>query len=247
MAKRTIAKALVNPINLGVAAGAATLAVGLGSMSLGALGTLAYAALVAYDAVAGPKPPRGVELPDPKHLEDDSARDAVVQIIAARRDLEAVLARTPADVLATLSETLSSLDELESYAARLAYRAEDLHRHLATARLPELVAEVKQLNARIDATHDDAAKKTFEEAKAARMDDLRTLKELKTAKERIDASLMRVAALLCGLPSKIVHMRALDAQAMDRISGDMTEELAAVGRELKLSEAVMKQLGEVTR
>jgi hypothetical protein len=37
-------------------------------------------------------------------------------------------------------------------------------------------------------------------------------------------------------------MRALDAQAVDRLSGDMNEELEAVGTELKTSEKVIKNL-----
>ncbi len=248
MAKRSVGKALYNPLNLGVAAGAATLAIGLSSLPLAGLGALAYAAMVAYDAVGGKKKdPNAVALPDPKKISDEPTRDAIHQLIEAKRDVEQALAETPADVLVNLTNTLASLHELEAYAARLAVRAEDLHRHLANAKLGDLVGEVKQLNARIESTADDSARRTFEEAKAARMDDIRTLKELKTAKDRIDANLMRVVAVFCGLPSKIVHMRTLDAQAMDQISGDMKEELDTVGNELRLSEEVMKQLGEVTR
>ena len=39
-------------------------------------------------------------------------------------------------------------------------------------------------------------------------------------------------------------MRALDAQAMDKISGSMNDELEAVGQELKTSEEVIKSVGE---
>ncbi|HUJ56988.1 MAG TPA: hypothetical protein VLX92_00690 [Kofleriaceae bacterium] len=243
--KRPIGKALANPLNLGVGAAAATLAIGLGSLPLGALGALAYAALVAYDALGKPKaggePP---ELPDPKTLRDPGTREAVQKLRGARDELARALAETGADVIANLTTTLSSLHELEAHAGQLALRAEDLAGHLASADVAGLVAEVKQLTARIDGTPDPTAKQTFEQAKAARLDELRTLKELKVAKDRIDANLQRVVAVLCALPTKVVHMRALDAQAMDKISGDMNDELAAIGSELKTSEELVKHLGD---
>jgi hypothetical protein len=247
---RAMARVLFNPINLGVAAGAATLAFGLGSIAIGALGALAYAAMVAYDALtpSASKPAKltSASLPDPKTITDPDTRAAVERILESKADLEKVLDETPPDVIANLSTTLASLHELETYAARLVERGEDLTRHLKGVDLGDLVAEVKQAAARAEAASDPDAKKTFEEAKATRMDEIRTLRELRTAKERIDANLMRVVAVLGALPTKVVHMRALDAQAMDRISGDMNTELAAVGDELKTSEAVIKQLGEVT-
>ena len=73
------------------------------------------------------------------------------------------------------------------------------------------------------------------------MDEIRSLKEMRTTKERIDANLMRVVAVLGALPTKIVHMRALDAQAMDQLSGDIRHDLDIVGNELKTSEQVIKQ------
>ena len=73
------------------------------------------------------------------------------------------------------------------------------------------------------------------------MDEIRALKELRATKERIDANLMRVVAVLGALPTKVVHMRALDAQVMDQFSVDMRQDLDAVGEELKTSEQVIRQ------
>jgi hypothetical protein len=106
---------------------------------------------------------------------------------------------------------------------------------------PALVAEVKQLAMRASNAKDPNARQSFEEAKDARMDEIRSLKEIKATKERIDAQLMRVVAVLGALPTKVVHMRALDAQAMDQLSGDISHDLSAIGTELKVSEQVMKQ------
>ena len=61
----------------------------------------------------------------------------------------------------------------------------------------------------------------------------------------MDATLVRLVAVLSGVPTKIVHMRALDAQALDQMSGGLNAELASVSDELKTSEEIMKSLGEV--
>jgi hypothetical protein len=245
---KTVARASIDPVNLGVAAGAATLAFGLGSVAIGALGVLAYGAMVAYDALVPGKDKREREsaLPDPKTIADKETRARIEQIVAAKKEIARVLVDTPADVRANLAETLASLEELDGFAARLVARAEDIGRHLAGIDLPALVSDVKQLEARRDSTSDMSAKKGFAEAKAARVDELRTLKELKAAKDRVDAGLAHLVALLGALPTKIVHMRALDAQALDKISGDLNSELEALGRELKTSEEVMKTLGEMS-
>ena len=94
---------------------------------------------------------------------------------------------------------------------------------------------------RAAAAKDPVTRQSYEEAKQARMDEIRSLKEIKTTKDRIDANLMRVVAVMGALPTKVVHMRALDAQALDQLSGDISHDLSAIGEELKTSEAVIKQ------
>jgi hypothetical protein len=241
-----LGRATVNPLNLGVAAGAATLAIGLGSLPIGVLGGLAYLAMVAWDAVTPNKRTKTTRLPstlpDPKTLQDPDTRAAVEKLIASKAMLQRTLDDTPDDVVTHIATTLSTLSQLESYAARLAARAEDITKFLSGVKLDALVEEIRVLTHRAqDASHPDS-RKTFEEAKAARMDELRTLKELKSTKETIDAHLMRVVAVFGALPTKVVHMRALDAQALDRLSGDMNEELTAVGTELATSEKIIKNL-----
>ena len=240
--------AKLTPIGLGLAAGAAAVAVGIGSVPLGIAGGVAFVATLALRAMRGSRKSTAADsLPDLAQIVDTDTRETVEQLREAKAALRKILDDTPPDVLASMSTTLSSIDELELHAGKLIARSEELARHLAAVDLPQLVTEVKQLNGRIQSTRDPEAARTFEEAKAARMDEIRTLKEIKTAKDRIDANLQRVAAVLCAIPTKIVHMRALDGQAMDRISGDMKKELVAVGTELETSEKVMKQLGKVTQ
>ena len=242
-----LGKASVNPVNLGVAAAGLTLAIGLGSLPLGILGGLAYAAMVAWDALGDKKQrPKTArlpdQLPDPKTIEDPETRSAVEKIFAARANLEKTLAETPEDVITHISTTLATLSQLEAYAARLVARAEDITRHLKTVDISALVEEVRQLTQRAkDASHPDS-RKTLEEARDARMEELNALKDLKSTRETCEAHLSRVVAVYGALPTKVVQLRALDAQALDRISGDMNEELNAVGNELKTSENVIKNL-----
>ena len=250
---KVVARASTSPVNLGVGAAAATLAIGLGSIPLAALGILAYGALVAYDTFnpvfwkkvyALPAPPR-MKLPEARTIEDPSTRSAVVQIIATKAELERVLEQTPLEVQAALSTTLASLAQLENQATLLVRRAEDISHHLSKVNEDALRADAAALAARAKATRDDSARRGFVEARSAREDELRTIAELRGAKDRIDASLMHLVAVLGGLPTKIVHMRALDREAADRFGGDVNAELAAIADELTTSEAVMKSIGEI--
>ncbi|HEY5945515.1 MAG TPA: hypothetical protein VIV40_08485 [Kofleriaceae bacterium] len=245
--KPSVARALVNPVGLGVAAGAATVAIALTNPLVGAIGGGIYLATVAIDAIRRSRTNRkrtGPSIPmmkDPDDIKDPTTRSAVQKILANKAELQKVLDDTPADLQVHISKTLGSLDELEMYAVRLVERAEDITQHLAKINLPALVAEVKQLATRAVQAKDPTARSSFEEAKQARMDEIRSLKELKTTKDRIDANLMRVVAVLGALPTKVVHMRALDAQALDQLSGDISHDLSTIGEELKVSEQVIKQ------
>lgn len=241
-----VGKAVLNPLNLGIAAGAATLAIGLGSLPLGLLGGLAYLAMVAFDSMSDKKGSvRAVlpsSLPDPKTLTDPDLRAAVTKLHASKAALQRALDDTPPEVLTHISTTLSSLGQLEAYAARLAARGEDIIKHLSGVNLDALVDEVKQLTQRARDATNPGSRNTFEEAKQARMEELRALKDLKTTKETIDANLMRVCAIYGALPTKVVQLRALDAQQLDQLSGDMNEELTAVRDELQTSEKIMKNV-----
>lgn len=242
----SVARALVNPVGLGVAAGTATVAIALMNPVIGIVGGAAFLATVAIDAFRRRR--RGSKakvknvfgMPDPDDIRDESTRNAVKKIAANRAELQKILDDTPEDIKIAIKNTLDSLDDLERHAVRLVERAEDITGHLSKVNLPALVTEVKQLAQRAATAKDPEARKSFDEAKDARMDEIRALKDLRANKERIDASLMRVVALLGSLPTKIVQLRALDAAAMDQASGDIQHDLAAIGKELETSEQVVR-------
>lgn len=243
----SVARALVNPVGLGVAAGAATVAVALTNPLVAAVGGGVYLFTVAVDAIRrARKRKRPVAviggMPDPDDCKDPNTRSAVGKILAAKAKLQKVLDDTPPDIEVHLSHTLASLDEMQSYAVRLVLRAEELTKYLGSINLPALVQEVKQLATRAASSKDAEARQSFDDAKNARMDEIRTLKELRAQKERIDANLMRVVAVLGSLPTKIIRLRALDAQAMDQLTGDMRQDLDAVGEELKTSEKIIREM-----
>lgn len=243
----SVARSLVNPVGVGVVAGAATVAIALTNPVIGIIGGGVYLATVAIDAFrrrakkSTTKKANVFGMKDPDDIQDESTRNAVKKIAANRASLAKVLEDTPEDIKISIKNTLDSLDELERHAVRLVERAEDITTHLSKINLPSLVTEVKQLAMRAAQAKDPEARKSFDEAKDARMDEIRGLKDLRATKDRIDANLMRVVAILGSLPTKIVQLRALDAQAMDQLSGDIRQDLDTIGKELQVSEQVVRQ------
>lgn len=244
--KPSVARALVNPVGVGVAAGAATVAIALTNPVVGIIGGGVYLATVAIDAFRRsrkkkPKHQNVFGMRDPDDIRDEATRNAVKKILANRATLQKVLDDTPVDIKIGIKDTLDSLDDLERHAVRLVERAEDITAHLSKVNLPALVTEVKQLAQRAASAKDPDARKSFDDAKTARMDEIRALKELRATKERIDAQLMRVVAILGSLPTKLVQLRALDAQAMHDASGDIQQDLTTIGKELETSEQMVRR------
>ena len=60
------------------------------------------------------------------------------------------------------------------------------------------------------------------------------------------ANLSRIVATMEGLPPKIVRLRALDDQAVDKLSGTINEELENINGDLAAFEETLKSLTEVT-
>ncbi len=85
--------------------------------------------------------------------------------------------------------------------------------------------DVQVLARRVEATKDPEARAQYEATRLARDEHKQTLTDLMNAKERIGAALLSLAATLEGLPAKIVRVRALDARAVDQLTGDVREEL----------------------
>lgn len=184
-------------------------------------------------------------LPDAGDLRDPGVAEAVKQIKLGREELDRVLAETPDEVKAHLGIVIVSVSALEQNAVRLVGRAEDITRYLATTRPEGVSTEIDRLSGKIVLARDALARKEYESARAARQDQLRALEDIASARERAMANLTRMVATLEGLPPKIVRMRALDAQAMDALSGTMNEELDRINTDMLDVEETLKSLGEM--
>lgn len=252
---KVLARSATNTWGLLMAGAGAVAAAATGSWAILALGGAAYAAMVGLEAAnprtwkkaapAGSLPPRArVELPVPDRISDPSTREAVAGLRSAQAELARVLAETPADVSSHLSEALSSLVELETRAARLVARAEDLARFLAQSGIDGVRQELVRLERRIASAADAQARAQLESAREAKREHLRAIEDIGRAKERVDANLHQIVAVLSGLPAKVMRMRALDDQAMDDLGGDVGEELDRMNADIRAFEETLRTVTE---
>lgn len=243
-----LGRAATGFLNLGVAGAAAVGAAALHSWPLVAVGGATYAALVAWDLVRGGKSPPGnpeiKRLRDPGAYSDVQIQNTVRALLGAKVEIDRVLAETPEEVKGNLATALVSIDSLIERAAGLAERGEDLSRYLLTKDPRVVRQDVESLRQRVAATADAEAKGQYQSALASREEHLKALEELRNAHERVLASMLSIASSLEGLPAKIVHMRALDADAMDKLGGDVKGELDRVNDEMKAFEETLRTLGE---
>jgi len=235
-------------VNLAVLGVSAVGALAFASWPVAALGGAAYAALVATD-VSSARFRRRVlrDLPrriDPDTLTDDTVRRAVVAIFAARADVERVVDKTPARIRRNISTTLAAIDELEAHAGVLGRRADELAAFLASTDA-DACGEALALANRARATSDPAARADYEAAAAASTERARALADLGRARERTLAHLAKIAATIKTVPSKLVRLRALDAEASDALTGDVGAELDRMNIDLRAFEQTLESVLEV--
>lgn len=252
--KRGVKKAVLSPFNMSVMAVASAGAAAAGSVGVLIAGGAAYAALVAWDLSSkafwqklSGAPARGaapVSLPRPDQLFDPETREAVARITKARAHITRVMDETPDGVTAHVEPVVASLAELDGRAARLALRADQIARHLAATSADGLRGEIEQLGARAARARDAEAQRQYGEARAMREGQLRNLGDLAAAHDRVLASLARILTTLEGIPTQLVKMRALDAQAADDFSGDVGQELDRINVELGAFEETLETLVE---
>jgi hypothetical protein len=250
---KALAQSASSLTNLGVLGAAAVAAAALVAWPILAIGGAAYGAMVAWDVANpdfwkktfGPGGPATAKLPDPEKVKDPALRQAVEAILAARGEIAKTLTETPQEIQASLAGALLQIAELERHAATVVTRGEDLAAYLAKFDKAKLAAEIDQLDRKLRATPDKEAREQWAEARRVRGEQQQTLAELADTRERIAAKLAVIVATLEGLPSSIVKLRALDAQAMDQLSGDVKEELARMNGEIQVFEATLRSLAEV--
>jgi hypothetical protein len=251
---KVLGKAASSWTSIGVAGTALVTAAALGSWPILAIGGAAYAALVSWDLASpdfwkkalGGAAPDAARLPAPAKVRDPALRRAVEGLLAGRAELGRVLAETPDDIKANLAGATAQIAELERHAAMLVARGEGLARYLATVDAAAARRELADVEAHIAAARDGAARAQYQTARTARVEQLQALGDVDAAMDRIRAQLSTIVATVEGLAPKIVRMRALDAQAMDELSGSVTEELAHMNNEVRVFEETLKSLAEVS-
>jgi hypothetical protein len=247
-------RSFVSPLNLSVAGAAAASAVALQSWPLMALGGAAYAALVAWDLVSpdfwrkslqespsGTRAVTGKSL-DPKKIRDSGLRQTATRVLAARAELDRLVSEASGDVAIQLAGVSVAIDELEDRAASLISVGDQLIAYLGRSDLDGVRREIEALRARAEWTSDAEAKDQYTRTVKAREEQLTALTDIAGAVERVYANLSRIVATVEGLSTKVVRMGAMDAQAMDNLSGDMNAEVERMNLEITTFEETLKHL-----
>jgi hypothetical protein len=250
---KVIGQAASAPLNLAVLGGAVVVAAALASWPVVALGGLAYAALIAADLrnpefraralLARPEPAR---MPELDQIQDIVLRHTAERIVDARAEIDHVLASIPRSVKRHVTSALASLDQLERQAALLVQRADALHRYLATADAHKRRGEADALTTRAQATADPTARASYQAAADAALRAVAALHDIALARARAQAQLERIAVTIKALPTQLVRLRALDDQASDTLSGDVSAELDRMTLELQTFEQSLESITEVT-
>lgn len=248
---KVVGRAAAGPLNLSVLGGAVIGAIALASWPIAAIGGAAYAALVASD-VSSPEFRRRVlfgrqpvtALPRPDTLTDPAVRAAVASIAAARAEVDQVVRGTPERIRRMIGGAIASIDELCGHGAKLALRADELSRYLATVDVAEVDREAGEHAGRARAATDPGASQGYQAAATAARERLAAVRDISAARERSLAHLARIGATLKGVPAKLVRLRALDDQASDALTGDVGAELDRMNIDLRAFEETLESIVE---
>jgi hypothetical protein len=161
-----------------------------------------------------------IALPDTSGLMESSARTCIERIANARLVMRQVVESSPRNVRAQFADAIAHIPELEARAVRLAARVEELARYLANISYEVVRLQMQGLDSRRKTSSDRESREQYREAQEVRAQHLAALDEIGAAKERSAAALDHVVGVLERLPTHIVMMRALEAEAADRARGD---------------------------
>src|SRR5262245_12914832 len=182
--KRGIKRALLGPVNLGVAGLSAIGAAAFSSISLAALGAAAYAAMVAWDlstpsfwrkVVDGDKGARALR---PREVFDQETRLALERVHRARTAIAAAAAQAPAAATSTLRGMLATLEEIDRRVGRLVARSDELSRYLAGIDEASLRADADRLAERARGNRDAEARRHYAEARSKQEEQVQTIEEI---------------------------------------------------------------------
>lgn len=254
---RVAARAATERSTLAVGAGAVLAAPLLASWWVLAAGLFAVLLMVAWrlgsprywqkaleeDRAQPPRLPEALaRLGDQAQLCDPSLRSAVAAISAAHATLGRVLGRTPIEVRTNVRFVLAALTDLETRAARLLARADEMYQYLGTVRREALQIELKRLEDLARQSSDPLVREEYDQARRARVEQLVAVDEIVRSHQRAVASLHRVVATVEGLPARLVRMRVLDAQMREDLVTDLDRQMVRIQGEIVTSEQALREL-----
>ncbi len=250
---KVMGRAAAGPLNLSVLGSAVIGGLALASWPIAAIGGVAYLALVASDVSNAEFRKRVLRgrgtpsrLPRPAEVTDPAVRASVEAIVAARREIDAVVKTTPERVARNVRSAISSLDELETHSAALVLRAEELSKYLATIDVGAAHAEVDGMTTRARAATDPGIRNDYELAAGLAEERTQALADISTARERVLAHLARIVTTYKGVPAKLMRLRALDDQASDVLGDTVGAELERMNVDLRSFEETLQSIVEVT-
>ena len=246
-----VGHAAVNTVNLVVAGLGGVAAAALHSLPVLALGTAAYAALVAWDAMSPEfqkkfrqsRLPPPVELSSLVQLTDPRARVFAESLLDARAQRNRALELAPAGAEGFLSGVLGQVPALEAHARLLIERLAAVRGHLNDSPVKDGQQELEQLKRRPTQAVDTETREQLGAAATAKQSQLATLEDLQRTVERIEAHLTNILTVLEGVPAKLLHVRTLDDANRDAFSSDTRGDLARLDAELSAFEETLKPVG----
>jgi hypothetical protein len=127
-----------------------------------------------------------------------------------------VVEDVPPSIREHFSAAIGHIPHLESRAVALATRIEELSRYLSNISYEAIRLQMQTLESRRRNTSDNDSLEQYSSAHAVRAQHLAALDEIGAARERSCAALDHVVGVLERLPSHMMMIRALEAEASDR-------------------------------
>lgn len=157
-----------------------------------------------------------IALPETSSLLEAQARSCIERIVNARQVMRQVTEDVPASIRENFSAAIAHIPHLESRAVALASRIEELSRYLSNISYEAIRLQMQTLESRRRNTSDSDSQEQYSSAHAVRAQHLAALDEIGAARERSCAALDHVVGVLERLPSHMMMIRALEAEAADR-------------------------------
>lgn len=202
----------------------------------GALGVLAYAAVVWRCARGGTGAPQdwgqepGADTAARPRRADDA--DPVARAEAALARIEAATESAGRSLARVLSPVCDQAAQVVQRLESLVARARLLDRFLARQNREHLEREIAALDARIAACADEIAREHYLQARRTRGEQLRDYDELALCRGRVQAQITNVLSALEAAEARVMVLQAADLRHAGTVGDAVTRSLQELSQEL---------------